>query len=67
MSSATEPQPLWEPSEEMRQSTELTRFMQWAGARHGRELADYGELWQWSVDELEEFWADIWEFCGVRA
>ena len=21
----------------------------------------------WSVDELEEFWADIWEFCDVRA
>jgi acetoacetyl-CoA synthetase len=67
MSSATEQQPLWEPSAEMRQSTELARFMGWAGERHGRSFADYGELWRWSVDELEDFWADIWEFCGVRA
>jgi acetoacetyl-CoA synthetase len=51
----------------MRQSTELARFMGWAGERHGRRFADYGELWRWSVDELEDFWADIWEFCGVRA
>ena len=67
MSSATEQQPLWTPSEEMRQSSELTRFMAWAGERHGRDFADYAELWQWSVDELEDFWADVWEFCGVRS
>ncbi len=41
--------------------------MDWAGERHGRRFADYSELWQWSVAELEDFWADIWEFCGVRA
>jgi acetoacetyl-CoA synthetase len=67
MSSATEQQPLWTPSEEMRQSSELTRFMAWAGERHGRDFADYAELWQWSVDELEDFWADVWKFCGVRS
>ena len=45
----------------------MTRFMRFAGARRGRAFADYNELWRWSVDELEEFWACIWEFCGVRA
>jgi acetoacetyl-CoA synthetase len=45
----------------------MKRFMDWAGARRGRPFADYGELWQWSVDDLEGFWAGIWEFCGVRA
>ncbi len=60
-------QPLWSPSEEWRERTELTAFMRWAGSRHGREFGSYAELWQWSVAELEDFWADIWEFCGVRA
>ena len=41
--------------------------MDWAGERCGREFADYDELWRWSVDDLEGFWAGIWEFCGVRA
>jgi acetoacetyl-CoA synthetase len=45
----------------------MTRFMRWAGERHGRSFADYEELWRWSVDELEDFWACLWEFCGVRA
>ncbi len=41
--------------------------MEWAGERHGRAFADYAELWDWSVGEIEQFWADIWEYCGVRA
>jgi acetoacetyl-CoA synthetase len=60
-------QPLWSPSAEWKESTELSAYMRWAGERHGRTFEDYGELWQWSVDRLEDFWADIWEFCGVRA
>ena len=45
----------------------ITAFMEWAGGRHGRTFADYTELWDWSVGEVEEFWGDIWEYCGVRA
>jgi acetoacetyl-CoA synthetase len=59
--------PLWEPTEHDREQSEMTRFMRWAGERHGRKLADYAELWAWSVSETERFWADIWEFCGIRA
>ena len=41
--------------------------MRWAGERRGQAFADYDELWRWSVEEIEDFWAAIWEFCGVRA
>ncbi len=41
--------------------------MRWAGERRGRPFAGYDELWRWSVDDLEDFWASIWEFFGVRA
>jgi acetoacetyl-CoA synthetase len=67
MSSADRQQPLWEPSPEQREKVEMARFMDWAGERRGRPFSDYDELWRWSVDELEDFWASIWEFCGVRA
>jgi acetoacetyl-CoA synthetase len=59
--------PLWTPTAETVQGARLTEFMTWAGARHGRAFSDYDELWRWSVDELEQFWGDIWEYCGVRA
>ena len=67
MSSAPGQTPLWEPSAADRERAEMTRFMRWAAERSGREFADYDELWRWSVEELEDFWASIWEFCGVRA
>jgi acetoacetyl-CoA synthetase len=67
MSGSDQQQPLWRPSAASVEQAEMTRFMRWAGERHGRAFAGYAELWRWSVDELEEFWADLWEFCGVRA
>jgi acetoacetyl-CoA synthetase len=60
-------EPLWRPSAADLETAEMTRFMRWAGERHGRRFAGYDELWHWSVREIEEFWGDIWEFCGVRA
>jgi acetoacetyl-CoA synthetase len=66
MPGADTQQPLWTPSQEEVQDAEMTRFMRWVGERDDRSFADYEELWRWSVDELEEFWACLWEFCGVR-
>ena len=65
MSSAREQTPLWTPSAERVAGARMTTFMRWAGERHEREFADYHSLWQWSVDELEQFWGDIWEYGGV--
>ncbi len=45
----------------------MARFMAWAGEREGRRFDTYEQLWRWSVDELESFWAAVWEFCGVLA
>jgi len=67
MSSADRQTPLWEPTAQDRERAEMTRFMRFAGDRRGEPFADYDELWRWSVAELEDFWACIWELCGVRA
>ncbi|HEY2719182.1 MAG TPA: acetoacetate--CoA ligase [Solirubrobacteraceae bacterium] len=67
MSSAPSQTPLWEPSTADIERAEMTRFIGWVAERHGREFDDYEDLWRWSVEELEQFWADIWEFFGVRS
>jgi acetoacetyl-CoA synthetase len=59
--------PLWTPSAEWRERAEMTGFMGWASERWRRPLRDYPELWSWSVEELEDFWASIWERYAVRA
>jgi acetoacetyl-CoA synthetase len=59
--------PLWEPTVEDRERAEMTRFIRYLGERDGLELRSYEELWRWSVDELEQFWASVWDFCGVQS
>ena len=58
---------LWTPAPDMRQTTEIGRFMEWLRDERGREFASYEELWRWSVDDLEGFWGSVWDFFGIRA
>jgi acetoacetyl-CoA synthetase len=50
---------LWEPPARLRERSHMARFMADRGAQ------DYAALWQWSVDDLEGFWAEIWERFDV--
>jgi acetoacetyl-CoA synthetase len=67
MADVREQTPLWTPSAEQVEGARMTAFMEWAGERHGCRFADYAELWEWSVTEIEQFWGDIWKYCDVRA
>src|SRR5205823_14801669 len=58
---------VWTPSPERIASATITRYREWLNETRGLSLEDYGDLWQWSVDELEDFWASIWEFFEVEA
>ena len=57
---------LWEPSEERIASATLTRYMEWLAVERGLAFDAYADLWQWSVDSVEEFWASIVSFFDVR-
>ncbi|MFL5865022.1 MAG: acetoacetate--CoA ligase [Solirubrobacteraceae bacterium] len=58
---------LWEPPADLRQSTEVGRFMEFAERRHGHRFAGYDDLWRWSVQDLEGFWGSIWDFFELRS
>lgn len=60
-------QPIWEPSEERKKTANLTRFMNLVNQRYGQNLATYGDLHRWSVKNIPDFWALIWEFGKVKA
>ncbi len=58
---------LWTPPADVRQTTQVGRFLDHVRDTRGRELSDYDELFEWSVSDLEGFWGSLWEFFGVRA
>ncbi|HEY8624406.1 MAG TPA: AMP-binding protein, partial [Solirubrobacteraceae bacterium] len=58
---------LWTPPADVRETTQLGRFLDFVRDTRGKDLSDYDELWRWSVSDLDAFWSSIWDFFGVRA
>jgi acetoacetyl-CoA synthetase len=65
--SADAPRVLWEPKEEFKVGTWLARYMRWLSDERGVHATDYDALWEWSVEELEDFWESIWDYFQVSA
>ena len=58
-------EPMWTPSPERVERSNMTRYMQWLRDHRGLRFASYDELWRWSVEDLDGFWASLWEFFAV--
>ena len=58
--------PLWIPSEERIQQANITRFMDKVNARQNLNLRSYVELYQWSVENIPDFWAEMWDFGKIK-
>lgn len=64
--SVTEQSPIvWSPSEDVLTSTRMGRFKAWLEGHGYGTFADYHALHQWSVEDLETFWAKVWDYCGL--
>ena len=50
-------EPLWVPTPESLERAEITRYLRRLEERTGRRFDSYDELWQWSIDDLDGFWA----------
>jgi len=59
--------PLWRPSTERIEEAGITRYLRWLKSERGLGFENYESLWQWSVTEIEAFWASIADFCGLIA
>lgn len=58
---------LWEPSDSIRQSSAMTRYMRWLGEHKALHFEAYDALWEWSVSHLDDFWESIWQFFEVTS
>jgi acetoacetyl-CoA synthetase len=58
--------PLWVPSEERRQQANISRFIDDVNAQHHLNLNSYADLYQWSVANIPDFWAAIWDFAEIK-
>ncbi len=58
---------LWQPSDERIMSTNMYRFMGVINEKYDKNFSEYGALYQWSIDNIPEFWESLWDFVEVKA
>ena len=58
-------EPLWAPDEARCRATRLHDFMQTLNRRHQLDLNSYQALHQWSTEQSETFWSDLWDYAGI--
>ena len=59
--------PIWSPSEQAIESAQMTHFQRHIVRKYHLEKPDYADFYQWTADHPEEFWSELWDFCGVIA
>ena len=58
---------LWEPSEEIKEQSNLTHYTRWLAREKGLHFETPDDLWTWSVEKLEDFWASLWDYFSIQA
>ncbi len=59
--------PLWTPSSERIHASRIWSFIQSVNQHYGKDFSSYNDLWQWSVDHLDQFWSHFWDFAEIKA
>ena len=59
--------PLWSPSGDRIERSHLKRFMREVERSWGVHCRDHASLYRWSVEQPEQFWLSVWDFCDVVA
>ncbi|MCX5817844.1 MAG: acetoacetate--CoA ligase [Proteobacteria bacterium] len=60
-------QPLWKPSEKRIKNANMTKFVEFINKRFNKQLTGYFDLYDWSVDNIADFWASVWDFVDIKA
>ena len=58
---------IWKPSAKRKNSSSMKYFMDWLRDERDLSFADFNDLWEWSVSDLERFWKSIWDYFGLRS
>ncbi|KAF2148259.1 acetoacetate-CoA ligase, partial [Myriangium duriaei CBS 260.36] len=49
------------------QSSQMWDFLTNVNKKYNKNLTTYNQLYQWSIDNVAEFWSETWQHVGIRA
>ena len=61
------PEIIWQPSNESKKSSNLSRFIEFANQQYSKSIkTEYQDIWNWSVNNVESFWSLMWDFSEIK-
>jgi acetoacetyl-CoA synthetase len=58
---------LWKPSEGKIKNSNMYRFMEFINEKYNQDFKEYAPLYAWSVENIPDFWASMWDFAEIGA
>lgn len=56
---------LWKPNDETISKANLTHYRLWLAKNRSLKLDNYEQLWQWSIDNIDDFWTSLWDYFDI--
>jgi len=56
---------LWQPSLKFIEQSNLHQYRQWLAKEYDLQFDDYAALWEWSVDDIAQFWESLWKYFNI--
>ena len=57
----------WGPSDDRSRASAMLAYQEWVSRSRGINVDSYSNLWQWSIDNIEDFWFSIWEYFNLES
>jgi acetoacetyl-CoA synthetase len=58
--------PIWAPSDRRAKDSNMARYLRTMSQKTAVNFATYKEVYDWSVKNIESFWASIWDLAEIR-
>ncbi|MFO8017406.1 MAG: acetoacetate--CoA ligase [Promethearchaeia archaeon] len=58
---------LWTPAKDWIEKAEVTRFINYVNEEYNQNIETYDDLYEWSIQEIPNFWEAMWDFGDIKA
>jgi len=56
---------MWQPTEEQINNSQMMAYIQFVNQKFQLSLKNYSQLYDWSIERVEDFWGSFWEYSKI--
>ena len=56
---------MWNPSKKRVENSQMAQFIKYVNNNCELEIENYSQLYRWSIERAEDFWAELWDFSQI--